>query len=509
MVDKTRKEWERRPSVVNRTFHRLHDSRTGRRTPEVEESKTMERMVNGKLYHFMEDSGLLDENQAGFRRHRSTVDQLVLFTQSVINAWQCNQHTVTVLVDLKNAYDRIWRGGGMLLKLQRYGVNGRMYNWLKGFLSNRYIQYESKRRLFADKAFKGGTPTRERAKLYPAPVLPQRPQRGHPHFQPPVVRGRHFDMAINTTKTVYNIYSNSREVLARDPELKIEDKCLQRDPLPRYLCVALDSRLNLTAHVEQLAVRIGLMKKLAGTNWGATLSSLKTLYVTFVRSALEYANPILNLVSKTSLGKLDRIQNAAMRLLTGRLRSTPIAALEVATGCEPLETRREVQTLMTRERFLRRGESNPLKDLAESFGATRRRLKKVSVLSAAEAAERKFNLPTDRAPLETPGWPPELAPPPSGGSPRHWLERKKVGDCPPGPKSRSPRVHRLVPNRVRAMLHRRLGNGGHHRWWLWSLYRMEIPRSDPNVRPGGPENVQLRMRKSGTARVHPHTEGTA
>ncbi|KAK3764703.1 hypothetical protein RRG08_042013 [Elysia crispata] len=81
-------------------------------------------------------------------------------------------------------------------------------------------------------------------------------------------------------KTVYNIYSNSREVLARDLKLKIENKSLQRDPLPRYLGVALDPRLNLTAHVEQLAgrvrERIGLMKKLAGTNWGATLSSLKT-----------------------------------------------------------------------------------------------------------------------------------------------------------------------------------------------------------------------------------------
>ncbi|KAK3756385.1 hypothetical protein RRG08_038874 [Elysia crispata] len=49
-------------------------------------SKIMERLANGRLYYYMEDSGLLDENQARFRRHRSTVDQLVLFTQSVINA---------------------------------------------------------------------------------------------------------------------------------------------------------------------------------------------------------------------------------------------------------------------------------------------------------------------------------------------------------------------------------------------------------------------------------------
>ena len=33
--------------------------------------------------------------------------------------------------------------------------------------------YESKRRLLADKAVKGGTPTRERVKLYPVFVLPQ------------------------------------------------------------------------------------------------------------------------------------------------------------------------------------------------------------------------------------------------------------------------------------------------------------------------------------------------
>ena len=77
-------------------------------------SKTMERMVNGRLYAYMEDNDLLDENQAGFRRHRSTIDQLVLFTQSVINAWQCGHHTVSVFVDLKNAHDKVWRGGTAL-----------------------------------------------------------------------------------------------------------------------------------------------------------------------------------------------------------------------------------------------------------------------------------------------------------------------------------------------------------------------------------------------------------
>ncbi|GFO44847.1 RNA-directed DNA polymerase from mobile element jockey-like [Plakobranchus ocellatus] len=55
------------------------------------------------------------------------------------------------------------------------------------------------------------------------------------------------------------------------------------------------------------------------------------LYVSFIRPVLEYANPVLNLASRTSLEKLDRVQDAAVRLILGALRSTPIATLEVAS----------------------------------------------------------------------------------------------------------------------------------------------------------------------------------
>ena len=93
-------------------------------------SKTMERMVNARLYHSLKEGELLDENQAGFRRFRATSDQLIHFTQSVINAWQERQHTVAVFVDLQQAYDRVWRTG-LLLKLQRLGISGKCTTGLK------------------------------------------------------------------------------------------------------------------------------------------------------------------------------------------------------------------------------------------------------------------------------------------------------------------------------------------------------------------------------------------
>ena len=145
---------------------------------------------------------------------------------------------------------------------------------------------------------------------------------------------------------------------------------------------------------------------------------------------------------------------------------------------------------MARERFLRLGESNPLKDLAESFGATRRRLKKVSVLSAAEAAERKFNLPTDLAPLKAPGWPPELAPHPLEVRLDIGLNGKKSAIAPQVQKAAALEFTDLFPAEyVRCYIDGSATEGTSDRWWLWSLYRMEIPRNDPNVRPGGSQNV--------------------
>ncbi|GFN74723.1 hypothetical protein PoB_000122900 [Plakobranchus ocellatus] len=43
---------------------------------------------------------------------------------------------------------------------------------------------------------------------------------------------------------------------------------------------------------------------------------------------LEYAYPVLNLTSRTSVEKLDRVQNAALRHVLGAFQSTPIVILE-------------------------------------------------------------------------------------------------------------------------------------------------------------------------------------
>ncbi|GFN81916.1 hypothetical protein PoB_000842200 [Plakobranchus ocellatus] len=56
-----------------------------------------------------------------------------------------------------------------------------------------------------------------------------------------------------------------------------------------------------------------IFQKPSGTNWGTKLQPLGMICVSFIRPLLEYTNPVLNLASRTSLEKLKRDQNAALR----------------------------------------------------------------------------------------------------------------------------------------------------------------------------------------------------
>ena len=101
--------------------------------------KVAERMVNHRLYWFLETTGALRNHQAGFRKGRSTEVQLLYLTQRIHDAFQEKKHTLAVFVDLQQAYDRV-RRKGLLMKLEQLGIHGKLYRWTKSFLIDRTIQ---------------------------------------------------------------------------------------------------------------------------------------------------------------------------------------------------------------------------------------------------------------------------------------------------------------------------------------------------------------------------------
>ena len=152
---------------------------------------------------------------------------------------------------------------------------------------------------------------------------------------------------------------------------------------------------------------LNLIKCLASTSWGSNQKTLRHLYLGYVRSALDYALPLQAVASKLPTETLDRVQNQAVKLICGGMRSTPIAACEIAANIEPLDIRRKRSVLNGIERYKRFDEDHPNRILVDQWEPNKR-LQQNSIMDVASKLQEEHQLPPDRLPLkkcsEFPPW---------------------------------------------------------------------------------------------------------
>ena len=97
-------------------------------------------------------------------------------------------------------------------------------------------------------------------------------------------------MKVNATKTTYTVFSLSNK--EQTVNLKLEGQKLKQDKCPTYLGITFDPRLTWKHQIEKAQnkgiQRLSILKKLAGTQWGANADILKKTYKGYVRPTLEY-----------------------------------------------------------------------------------------------------------------------------------------------------------------------------------------------------------------------------
>ena len=131
-------------------------------------------------------------------------------------------------------------------------------------------------------------------------------------------------------------------------ELKIfnNGKLLPYCPTPTYLGVKLDRSLTFHHHLEasrkKLSTRVTLLRRLAGSGWGAGAKTLRTAALSLVYSTAQYA-PVWCRSAHTR--QIDSVLNDALRIVTGCLRPTPTDYLPILAGIQPAELRRRGATL--------------------------------------------------------------------------------------------------------------------------------------------------------------------
>ena len=156
-------------------------------------------------------------------------------------------------------------------------------------------------------------------------------------------------------------------------------------------------------HIENTAAkarrRLNIFKKLASTKWGANKQTLRQLYMGYIRHTLEYSSAALSTATHTNLATLDKVQNQALRFISGAMKTTPTSACEIECNIEPLDIRRDAAIVTTYERY-QRLEHHPNKALIQSW-RKRTRIKQQSYLTRATTLLPEYILPCSREKIAT------------------------------------------------------------------------------------------------------------
>ena len=389
--------------------------------------KTMERIVNCRLMSYLETGKIISEEQAGFRQFRSTEDQVTYLSQEIEDAFQEKKVLFATWIDLQKAFDKVWTDG-LLVKAQRCGIGGKMYSWVSSFLHNRKARVTvdgklSRKFLLRHGVPQGGVvsptlflifiddlvkelPKGIKAALYAddlvmwcteeyATTATFRMQQAANIL---AAWAEKWSVSINKDKSSTTLFTLTKQ---QTGTITLGDIPLKKDDQPTYLGVTFDRKQTWKPYLQEGETRarrkLALMRKLAGSTWGANEKTLRTVYEGTVRPHLEYGAAAWNSASKTTLLSVDKVQNQALRIITGAMKTTPISAMEEVTGIQPLQDRRNMKTLLQAEKF-KCQLNHPMKAKVE--GHTRNRLKRDSFVHQVKKLEREHlsHLPTQTIP---------------------------------------------------------------------------------------------------------------
>ena len=105
-------------------------------------SKILEKVFYNRLINYIEKQQILVKNQFGFRHKHSTGNALITLIETITDAFENNEFSIAIFIDLKKAFDTIDHVI-LLDKLFFCGIRGIVFDWVKNYLSNRkqYVCY--------------------------------------------------------------------------------------------------------------------------------------------------------------------------------------------------------------------------------------------------------------------------------------------------------------------------------------------------------------------------------
>ena len=96
----------------------------------------METIINSHVFEHLNRHTLLSPNQYGFRKNMSCVLHLLKCKNDWTNLIDVRKAVNVVYIDFCKAFDSVSHQK-LLFKLEKYGITGKCFSWVKDFLTGR------------------------------------------------------------------------------------------------------------------------------------------------------------------------------------------------------------------------------------------------------------------------------------------------------------------------------------------------------------------------------------
>ena len=152
-------------------------------------------------------------------------------------------------------------------------------------------------------------------------------------------------VTFSTPKIESMLVSNKKE---RDsiPEIVFQGEVIENVSSHKHLGVFISSDLKWNNHIKHLcesaSKKLSMLKSL---KFSLDMKSLETIYDSFIRPSLEYANTLWAGAYEKDLTKLNSLEVEAMCSVAGATSGSNIANLYMDTGWGPLHDRRVIHSL--------------------------------------------------------------------------------------------------------------------------------------------------------------------
>ena len=328
----------------------------------------------------------LADHQHGFRAGHSTTTALCEVATSIsdgLNSKRPHQRTVVVALDLKKAFDTVSHTK-LLQDIYDSTLPNVYKRWLSNYMAGRrsYVEFRGSRSGFRKNKQgvpQGGvlSPLLFNAYLSKMPTPPPELKLiSYADDCTILTTGRNIEvleerlngylpvlstfladrnLQLSAPKSTATLFTTWAKETTRELDVRIEDTPIPSCRNPKILGVVFDSLFTFAKHAEGVAARVKgrnrVLRAVTGSTWDKDKETILDTYKAIGRPLLDYAAPVwAPALSETQWSKLQTVQNAALRVVTGCHSITPTDHLHDETKVLPV---RSHCTLLTRQHLIK------------------------------------------------------------------------------------------------------------------------------------------------------------